>query len=195
MLKAAVIIFFTCALGAFIYLFVRNVDFTEFFSSVKELFQDLAEGFKQMYEEHLERKAQRKEERIQRIEEERIQREKERKQREEERRQRTPGISPERVIALRNQRKGFTGIYIIYNYSKNMYYVGQAQNVLVRCSNHFLGKGNADIYADYKYGDEFFIEFVSLVESGYDNLDDLERYYINRYDAVRRGYNKKKGNR
>ncbi len=105
------------------------------------------------------------------------------------------GISPERLISLREHQKGFTGVYIIYNYSKDMYYVGQAQNVYVRCSNHFLGKGNADIYADYKYGDEFFIEFESLVESGYDNLDDLERYYINRYDAVRRGYNKKRGNR
>ena len=105
------------------------------------------------------------------------------------------GISPRRAIELRKEKKGYTGIYIIYNATKNMYYVGQGQNVYQRCSNHFLGKGNADIYADYKYGDKFYIRFVSLVESGYDNLDDLESYYINTYDAVKKGYNKKKGNR
>ena len=76
-----------------------------------------------------------------------------------------------------------------------MYYVGQGQNVYVRCSNHFLAKGNRDIYADYKYHDEFYIRFVSLVESGFDNLDDLERYYINKYNSYRHGYNKTRGNR
>ena len=115
--------------------------------------------------------------------------------REERRAEKLRGISPEGAIALRNEYKGFTGIYIIYNATKDMYYVGQGQNVYQRCGNHFLGKGNADIYADYKYGDDFYIEYVSLVDSGYDNLDDLERYYIDYYDAIRHGYNKKKGNR
>ena len=209
LLKIAVIVFFTCAFGMFAYYLIAYAGgFGGLFSSVKafflraksseenrfaerktlnineegdyddheeyeprvSFFQKLSGFFSEMFVEFLET-------------------------REEERQKRALGISPKQVIALREQRKGFTGIYIIYNYTKDMYYVGQGQNVYVRCSNHFLAKGNHEIYADYKYGDEFFIQFISLVESGYDNLDDLERYYINRYDAYRHGYNKTKGNR
>jgi len=104
-------------------------------------------------------------------------------------------FSPREVINARQNNKAITGIYIILNKTKNMYYVGQAQNVYQRCSNHFLGKGNADIYVDYKYGDEFIIRFIALVDSGYTNLDELERYYIDEFDAVEFGYNKKKGNK
>ncbi len=209
-LKIAIVVFFTAAFFAFIYLFKE----IGVFSSIKEFFTNAKYGAEDYLAEH--RTHDEDENALENDEE--WEEEKTPKagffqtlvygaqdlyddyqdwkeEREEKKRQRIPGISPKRVIALRNQQKGFTGVYIIYNYSKNMYYVGQAQNVYVRCSNHFLGKGNADIYADYKYGDEFFIEFVSLVNSGYDNLDDLERYYINRYDAVRRGYNRKRGNR
>lgn len=104
-------------------------------------------------------------------------------------------ITPKQLLKLRQEQKGFTGIYIIYNRTKDLVYVGQAQNVYVRSSNHFLGKGNADIYADYKYGDEFTIRFVSLINSGFDRLDTLERHYIYKYHATIHGYNKTKGNK
>ena len=104
-------------------------------------------------------------------------------------------ITPKELLKLRQEQKGFTGIYIIYNRTKDLVYVGQGQNVYVRSSNHFLGKGNADIYADYKYGDEFTIRFVSLINSGFDRLDTLERHYIYKYHATIRGYNKTKGNK
>ena len=31
-----------------------------------------------------------------------------------------------------------------------------------RVNAHFTGKGNGDVYADYKYGDEFIIKMISL---------------------------------
>lgn len=124
--------------------------------------------------------------------------EKKRKQRQKEREalaNEEAYITPKELLKLRQEQKGFTGIYIIYNRTKDLVYVGQAQNVYVRSSNHFLGKGNADIYADYKYGDEFTIRFVSLVNSGFDRLDTLEKHYIYKYHATIHGYNKTKGNK
>ena len=76
-----------------------------------------------------------------------------------------------------------------------MYYVGQAQKILDRVNNHFTGRGNGDVYADYKYGDRFTIKMISLENSGYSNLNDLERDTIRKYKSVSMGYNKTRGNR
>ena len=51
-----------------------------------------------------------------------------------------------------SQKYNFAGVYILFNKTKNMYYVGKGQNVMNRVNNHFTGKGNGDVYADYKYG-------------------------------------------
>lgn len=88
-----------------------------------------------------------------------------------------------------------TGVYIIYNKSKNMYYVGQSVKTVQRVNSHLSGRGNGDVYADYKYGDEFTVKIIPLNKSGYDTLDDLERNMINTYNAYSSGYNKTRGNR
>ena len=89
----------------------------------------------------------------------------------------------------------FAGVYILYNKTKKMYYVGQAQRVLDRVNSHFTGKGNGDVYADYKYGDEFTIRMIGLANSGFRSLNALERYAIDAFKAYPNGYNRKKGNR
>lgn len=91
--------------------------------------------------------------------------------------------------------KNFAGVYILFNESKNMYYVGQGKQVLNRVYAHFTGKGNGDVYADYKYGDSFKIRMIALENSGFDTLNELERYTISRFDAYSHGYNKTRGNR
>lgn len=111
-------------------------------------------------------------------------------------------IPAEEFIAMREIREGkrrvsnqsdFTGIYIIHNVSKDMYYVGQSKTVLKRISSHFGGSGNGDVYADFKYGDEFTIQAVPLSESGYSSLDALERDAIQTYNAFEYGYNRNRG--
>ena len=89
--------------------------------------------------------------------------------------------------------KNFAGVYILFNQSKNMYYVGQGKQVLNRVNAHFTGKGNGD--ADYKYGDSFTIKMIALENSGFDTLNELERHTIARYNAFSKGYNKTRGNR
>ena len=88
----------------------------------------------------------------------------------------------------------FTGIYVLYNASKDKYYVGQSVHVLKRVRQHFTGHGNGDVYADWKYGDSFTIRVCKLVDSGYANLNDLERDAIQAYDAYDKGYNRTGGN-
>ena len=115
-------------------------------------------------------------------------------------------ITPKEFFELRNhpfggqgrpsyaRTKNFAGVYILFNKTKNMYYVGQAQKILDRVNNHFTGKGNGDVYADYKYGDEFTIKMLALEGSGFSSLNELERHTISKYNAFSKGYNKTRGN-
>lgn len=116
-------------------------------------------------------------------------------------------MSPEEFIAMRKASLGgrgrpsyalthnSAGVYILYNKTKNMYYVGQGKEVLNRVNAHFTGKGNGDVYADYKYGDAFTIKMIALSKSGFSSLNELERNTIMTYDSYATGYNKTRGNR
>ena len=76
-----------------------------------------------------------------------------------------------------------------------MYYVGQSKDIISRVKQHFTGKGNGDVYADYKYGDLFEIGLLLLSHAGYRVLNDLERDLIDVFGAYERGYNKTRGNK
>lgn len=116
-------------------------------------------------------------------------------------------VTPEEFFRIRNASNGgrgkklistqhdFAGVYILYNNTKNMYYVGQGKKVFQRVNNHFTGHGNGDVYADYKYGDKFTIKMIALENSGFTTLNELERNTIATYDAYAKGYNKTRGNR
>lgn len=116
-------------------------------------------------------------------------------------------ITPEEFFRIRNSSNGgrgrkhisteydFSGVYIIYNHTQDMYYVGQGKKVFQRVNNHFTGHGNGDVYADYKYGDDFTIKMIALEKSGFKTLNELERNTIMTYNAYSRGYNKTKGNK
>lgn len=116
-------------------------------------------------------------------------------------------ITPEEFFKIRNSSNGgrgrkhisteydFPDVYIIYNHTQDMYYVGQGRKVFQRVNNHFTGHGNGDVYADYKYGDDFIIKMIALEKSGFKTLNELERNTIMTYNAYSRGYNKTKGNK
>lgn len=116
-------------------------------------------------------------------------------------------VTPQEFFKIRNASNGgkgkkhistqhdFAGVYILYNHAKNMYYVGQGKKVFQRVNNHFTGHGNGDVYADYKYGDEFTIKMIALENSGFSTLNELERNTITTYNAYASGYNKTRGNK
>lgn len=89
----------------------------------------------------------------------------------------------------------FAGVYILHNRTTNRYYVGQGKDVLNRANKHFTGRGNGDVYVDYKNGHDWYITLVKLDETSFRTLNDLERHLIGHYDAYHNGYNKTRGNR
>lgn len=115
-------------------------------------------------------------------------------------------VTPEEFFLMRERSFGdpqtplyeedqdFRGVYVLFNEDKNKYYVGQGLRVLSRVNNHFTGRGNGDVYADYKYGDAFSIRIIPFAGSGADSLNQLERDTIGYYDAFASGYNKTRGN-
>ena len=105
-------------------------------------------------------------------------------------------MTPEQFFNLRKQVDGdMVGVYILYNKDKKMYYVGQATRLFFRVNQHFTGHGNGDVYADYKRGkDKFTIKLIPLLNSGYYDLDLLEKDMITKYNSYEKGYNKTKGN-
>lgn len=105
------------------------------------------------------------------------------------------GITPEDFFQVKKRIDGDTvGVYVIFNETKQMYYVGQAKRLFFRVNQHFTGHGNGDVYADYKLGDSFKIELVNLADSGYSDIDKLEKDLIRKYHAYTSGYNRTRGN-
>lgn len=93
------------------------------------------------------------------------------------------------------QTFAFMGVYVLHNKTKNKHYVGQGKNVLDRVNQHLCGRGNGDVYVDYRNGDEWVIKLINFDDCHFETLNDLERHTIQVYDAYHRGYNKTRGNR
>ena len=91
--------------------------------------------------------------------------------------------SAEEFMAQRKsltQQGEITGIFIVHN----LYYVGQSAKAIDRAAIQFLGRGNWDVYADYKYGDSFSVRIIPLSESGYESLNELKRTAIQALEAA-----------
>ena len=101
------------------------------------------------------------------------------------------GLYPDEI----SQELSFPGVYVIYNETRNMHYIGQAARVGDRVYSHFTGKGNGDVYADYKYGSVFTLKLIEFSGSGYNTLNQLEKDTIMVYNSYAKGYNKTRGNR
>lgn len=82
------------------------------------------------------------------------------------------------------QQGEITGIFIVHNATKNLYYVGQSAKAIDRAAIQFLGRGNCDVYADYKYGDSFNVRIIPLSGSGYESLNELKRTAIQALEAA-----------
>lgn len=93
------------------------------------------------------------------------------------------------------RRRRVPGVYILHNRTTGRYYVGQASHLYDRTHKHFTGRGNGDVYADHKRGDDWRVTLVRLADTSFESLNDLERHFIQKYDAYANGYNKTRGNR
>lgn len=95
--------------------------------------------------------------------------------------------SAEEFIAQRKaltQQGEITGIFIVHNATKDLYYVGQSAKAIDRAAIQFLGRGNCDVYADYKYCDSFNVRIIPLSGSCYESLNELKRAAIQALEAA-----------
>lgn len=102
---------------------------------------------------------------------------------------------------LRKRKSGFdskedyqVGVYILHNQTKNKYYIGQSKDLLNRIFSHVNGRGNGDVYFDYKSGDEFRVRIYSYNPNQFRSLDEFEYHYIRIYEPHLSGYNRQAGN-
>jgi hypothetical protein len=126
-------------------------------------------------------------------------------------------FTPEELIELRKENirvtwgvENFAGIYIIHNTIKDSFYVGKAKEIFNRAYNHFVSKpannkernkvtvefNLPEIYEDYRSGEIFKISLISLKDTTFLTLNDLEAYAICAYNASveNGGYNRTHGN-
>lgn len=113
--------------------------------------------------------------------------------------------TPQEFFKLRNMKHSgnrryssnheFSGIYVLHNKNNNRRYVGQSVKVLNRVNTHFNGRGNQDVYRDYRNGHDWGITLINFENSGYRNLNDMEREMITAYNSYHNGYNKTRGNK
>ncbi len=82
---------------------------------------------------------------------------------------------------------------MLFYKTKELYYVGQSKNVLKRVRSYFTGKDNGDVYADFKYNDQFEVNIHKCSEW---ELNQIEKIFIEKYKSSNkfRGYNKTRGN-
>lgn len=97
--------------------------------------------------------------------------------------------------ALLTRNGDITGVYVLHNIADDKYYVGQSVRIIDRVTQHLTGRGNGDVYADFKYGRTFTVALIPLNGSGFDSLNELESQTIKAYGAYVNGYNRTRGNR
>jgi predicted GIY-YIG superfamily endonuclease len=94
---------------------------------------------------------------------------------------------------LSSTDKGGIGIYILYNATRDKYYVGQAKQIFKRIRDHFAIE---DIARDYHLeGDTIKVKFLTANElSGDYRIDHIEKTGIEIFNSDKAGYNKTGGN-
>ena len=96
-------------------------------------------------------------------------------------------VTPSEFFTLKKNSQTFPGVYLLYNHTKKIYYIEQSESVYPVVNTHFIGCGDMDIYADYKYGDEFTIRLIPLKDSGFKTLNELEQDFILLYKRLNLG--------
>lgn len=85
------------------------------------------------------------------------------------------------------------GIYQLRNTRNGKRYIGQSKNISHRKSCHFYDLKNnrhrcKDLQVAYNENPESIV-FEVICKCGVEELDDLERFFIEKYDTVKAGYN------
>jgi hypothetical protein len=90
-------------------------------------------------------------------------------------------ITPDEFVSMRERYGDFPGVYVFVNRTKDTHLIGQSTEVMEMVHSHFTNKGNADVYSDFKDGDDIVITIIALENSGCKTLNELEKRTIAKY--------------
>lgn len=87
-----------------------------------------------------------------------------------------------------------SGIYKIVNLKNNKVYVGQSKNIFLRRVQHFhaLNKGthpNKELQKDWTAQRGHYFRWEEIELCSLDKLNEREKYWIDQYDSIKKGYN------
>lgn len=84
----------------------------------------------------------------------------------------------------------FEGVYLLHNCSRNVYHIGRSSKVLRKIDRTFRGYENQDVYADWKKQDEFRIRIIRFEDSGYSDINLLEKELVEKYGIYKKSNRK-----
>ena len=97
---------------------------------------------------------------------------------------------------MRHHNKNYYGvIYAIKCFQTNKFYIGQSKCVVKRISRHFSKDEKCPklFNAIKKYGKENFIWGIVEFCNDVNHLNEMEEFYINKFNSIENGYNVEKG--
>lgn len=86
----------------------------------------------------------------------------------------------------------FEGVYILHNCSRNIYHIGRSGKVLRKIDRTFRGYENQDVYDDWNDKDVFGVRIIRYENSGYSNINLLEKDLVEKYGIYTKRVNEKK---
>lgn len=85
------------------------------------------------------------------------------------------------------------GCYVIYNTFSEKYYIGKGYHIISDACLYLFensSNSNQDLFRDVLSGHVFLFKFVSLKNSGYDNVNNLKNVLMQGYNSLKpNGYN------
>lgn len=83
----------------------------------------------------------------------------------------------------------FSGVYVVHNTTRDMYFVGSGQTVINHAVQSFCRSNDTGLYHDYKNGDRFKVSMFAVDKSEYAGINAARQAVIKQYNAYPHGYN------
>lgn len=75
------------------------------------------------------------------------------------------------------------GVYVLYNKSKNTYFIGRSNRVFRKVDRQFRGFENKEVFKLFSDGDEYWVKIIPFRKDEYVSLEELEKNVKEKYEG------------